>query len=254
MSLRLLLIGLLVGFTGGLFGKGGSAVATPLLQLAGVPAFFAVASPLPATIPGTILASLAYFKEGLYDREVVLWSVLLGLPATMLGSWSSEYVGGTGLLLLSNLVIGGLGLSFLVHPTTSRAVEEPLLPGPKRWRSAAVGAGVGFLAGLLANAGGFLLAPLYVRVLRLPLKTAFACSLVTSAVLAVPGTAVHVALGHVSWPIVLVFGLGSIPLSYVGARTAVRMNPRVLEPIFGGFLLLIGTLGVADSLGWQLHL
>jgi hypothetical protein len=253
MSLSLLLIGLLVGFAGGLFGKGGSAVATPLLQLAGVSAFFAVASPLPATIPGTLVASLAYLKEGLYDRQVVFWSVVLGFPATILGAWSSKFVGGTGLLLLSNLVIAGLGLSFLVRPTTSHPDLQPLEPRAKRWLSAIVGCVVGFLAGLLANAGGFLLAPLYARVLRLPLKTAFACSLVASAILAIPGTIVHVVLGHVSWRIVFIFGLGSIPLSYLGARTAVRMNIKVLEPIFGVVLLVIGALGAADSLGWHLH-
>jgi hypothetical protein len=250
MSLRLLLIGLGVGFLGGLFGKGGSAVATPLLQLAGVPAFFAVASPLPATIPGTLVASLAYLKGGLFDREVVFWSVLLGLPATVLGAFASKAVGGAGLLLMSNVVVAGLGLSFLVHPASSGR-EPGLEPGTKRGLSALVGALVGFLAGLLANAGGFLLAPLYVRILRLPLKTAFACSLVASAILAVPGTLVHVALGHVSWWIVLVFGLGSVPLSYAGARMAVRMNPKVLEPVFGIALLVIGALGIADGFGWR---
>lgn len=250
MQLVVLLIGVLVGFTGGLFGKGGSAIATPLLQLAGVPAFFAVASPLPATIPGTLVASVAYFRAGIYDRQVVFWSVLVGVPATILGSWSSDLVGGPALLLLSNLLIAGLGVSFLVRPTTRRPDRGPLSPGARRWLAAGVGLVVGFLAGLLANAGGFLLAPLYVRVLRLPLKTAFACSLVSSAILAVPGTVVHVALGHVSWPLVLVFGAGSIPLAYVGARTAVRMNVRVLEPLFGVVLLVIGAAGVADVEGW----
>ncbi len=41
----------IIGFLGGLFGKGGSAVATPLLSLAGFPGFVSVASPLPATVP-----------------------------------------------------------------------------------------------------------------------------------------------------------------------------------------------------------
>jgi len=89
-----------------------------------------------------------------------------------------------------------------------------------------------------------------VRVLRLPLKTAFACSLVTSAILAVPGTLVHVYLGHVDWTLVLVFGLGSIPFAYLGAGTAVRMSVRVLEPAFGLALLLIGAAGIAEVQGW----
>ena len=51
------LIGAFVGFLGGLFGKGGSAIATPLLALVGIPPIVALASPLPATIPSTLAAS-----------------------------------------------------------------------------------------------------------------------------------------------------------------------------------------------------
>ena len=39
------LAGIAIGFLTGLFGVGGSSVATPLLSLLGVPGFFAVASP-----------------------------------------------------------------------------------------------------------------------------------------------------------------------------------------------------------------
>ena len=50
-----------------------------------------------------------------------------------------------------------------------------------------------------------------------------------------------------------VFGLGSVPLSYLGARVAVRLNSKVLEPVFGIALLVIGVLGAADCFGWRLH-
>jgi uncharacterized membrane protein YfcA len=246
------LIGLLSGYLGGLLGKGGSAVGTPLLQLAGIPAFFAVASPLPATIPGTLISSLAYVRKGLYDRAVVGWSLLSGLPFTVLGAWMSQYAGGKGLLALSDLIIAGLGVSFLLKPTAG--LERPPLEGrAKAVRAVAVGAGVGFASGLLANAGGFLLAPLFARVLRLDLKTAFACSLVGAVVLALPGTVVHGLLGHVDWTIVLVYGLGSVPFAYLGAATAVRMKTRVLEPIFGAALLLVGIVGLLDALGVRLR-
>ena len=50
---------------GGLFGKGGSAIATPLLAAIGVPPIIAVASPLPATIPGTLVAYRRYRRLGI---------------------------------------------------------------------------------------------------------------------------------------------------------------------------------------------
>ena len=79
--------------------------------------------------------------------------------------------------------------------------------------SSSIAAGVGLLSGLLANAGGFLLVPLYLLVLRLPIKTALACSLAVAAVLAVPGTLVHAALGHIDWAVTAVFAASLIPMS-----------------------------------------
>jgi uncharacterized membrane protein YfcA len=243
--LKVLAVGVLVGFLGGAFGKGGSAVATPLLQLAGVPAMFAVASPLPATIPSTLVASLAYLRRGLYDRQVVAWTLASGLPAVLLGAALSGRVGGRGLLLASDALVAGLGATLLLRPHGDAAPVPRL---PRRAAALAIGAGVGLLSGLLANTGGFLFAPLYSRVLGMPLKSAFACSLVASAVLAVPGTAVHVALGHVSWPIVVVLGLGSVPLAHLGARAAIALKTQHLELAFGAALVLLGVVGLARAL------
>ncbi|MDD5608669.1 MAG: TSUP family transporter, partial [Ignavibacterium sp.] len=94
-------IGIVVGFLGGLFGKGGSAVATPMLSLIGIPGFIAVAAPLPATIPGTLIASAEYWKSNLLDREIVLWSILIGVPATIVGSFLTEYTGALPLLIIT---------------------------------------------------------------------------------------------------------------------------------------------------------
>jgi uncharacterized membrane protein YfcA len=84
------------------------------------------------------------------------------------------------------------------------------------------------------------LAPLYLTVLRTPLKSAFATSLAVAAVLALPGTVVHWALGHVDWSVVAVFALTSVPCSYAGARVALRSRSDVLERVYGGALAIIG--------------
>ncbi len=86
-------VGIVIGFLGGLFGKGGSAIATPLLAIIGFPGFIAVASPLPSTIPGTLLASGQYWKHRLIDWQVFGWSVAVGIPATILGSALTKYTG-----------------------------------------------------------------------------------------------------------------------------------------------------------------
>jgi uncharacterized membrane protein YfcA len=99
---------------------------------------------------------------------------------------------------------------------------------------------VGLAAGLLANSGGFLLAPLYLAVLRLPIRPAFGTSLIVSCILAVPGTLVHAALGQVDWTLVLWFGVASVPLSAVGARVGLRSDPARLERVYGAVLATLG--------------
>jgi len=192
---------------------------------------------LPATIPSTLVALSAYRRQDLVDREVVAWSVVCGIPATVAGAVLTRWVGGPFLVRLTDVVIAALGVRFLLAPKTVEVVRRPRFYGA---RLVAVSVVTGLAAGLLANSGGFLLAPLYLAVLRRPIKVAFACSLAVAAVLAVPGTIVHWALGHIDWTLVAVFGATSIPLSYMGARLAVRSNPARLERIYGAVLALLG--------------
>ncbi len=236
----IVLIGAGVGFLGGMFGKGGSAIATPLLAAVGVPAIIAVASPLPATIPGTLVAYRRYHGSGFSDVRVIRWSLVYGVPATVAGALVTHWIGGHFLVKLTDVIVAVLGVRIIFQSVRHAQSSARREPTDNMLRLALVAVAVGFLAGLLANAGGFLLVPLYLAVLNLPIKKALACSLAVASVLAVPGTIVHAALGHVDWTVAAVFGAASIPLSGLGARTAVRMNPEKLEWIYGAGLLTLG--------------
>ena len=239
-------IGVLIGFLGGLFGKGGSAIATPLLSLIGLPGFIAVASPLPATIPGTLIASAEYWQSRLLDWEIVWWSIGVGIPATIIGSLLTKFTGARVLLILTGCLVLGFGLSFLFFPkekpTAAVPPQDTEKVRPSFWRSRLVliALAVGVISGLLANAGGFLLAPAYSRCLRRPIKVSFACSLAVSAALAVPGTIVHAYLGHISWSVAGLIALGSVPSSLAGARVAIRSKSSHLERLYGIVLTALG--------------
>jgi uncharacterized membrane protein YfcA len=236
--LAVALIGAAIGFLGGLFGKGGSAIATPLLHFVGVPAIVALASPLPSTVPSTLAGSYAYWRARLIDWRVFVWSVAVGVPATGLGALLTRWISGSFLVALTEVILLALGVRFMLRPNDPREVAA--VPRAYRLRLAIVAASVGLASGLLANAGGFLLAPLFITVLRLPIKEAFASSLAVAAVFALPGTVVHAALGHIDWTIVAVMGVTSIPLSYVGARVALRTQAVWLERVYGAVLAVIG--------------
>lgn len=246
------LTGVAIGFLGGLFGKGGSAVATPILSLLGFPGFIAVASPLPATVPSTVIASTEYWRSRLMDWEIIWWSIGVGIPAIIAGSFLSHVVGARPLLIITGVLVLGFGISFLFLPRdrslAKAAAENPegLRPSFWRWRLILVACGVGLISGLLANAGGFLLVPSYTEFLRQPMKKAFACSLAVSSVLALPGTIVHAYLGHISWTVTGLVALGSVPFSYLGARLAIKTRSSKLERWYGLALTGLGIFFLAQ--------
>ena len=251
-------VGAVIGYLGGMFGKGGAAIATPVLAAMGVPPMIAVASPLPATIPGTLVAYGRYRTRRFAEPRVIRWSLAVGVPATVVGAAASYWVGGGVLVLATDVVVTLLGLRILLsrravdeavaaeaaeagHRVPVVAADEPE-PEISTVRLVAVAFAVGFLAGLLANSGGFLLVPLYLAVLALPIHRALACSLAVAAALAIPGTIVHAALGHIDWRIAIVFGLASVPLSGLGARTALAVDPARLERVYGAGLVALGAV------------
>lgn len=243
------LAGVGVGLTFGVFGAGGSAFATPVLALIGIPAPVAVASPLAAMLPSSVVGAREYQRVGLLDRRVAKLAVLAGLPAVLAGAALSRFVGGSALLLLSGvmlLVVGGRMLWPARSPAPVVASDELTMGGrapvtPKRERSeglvVALVAGAGFLTGLLANGGGFLLVPIFVLVLGLSAAQAAGTSMVVVAALTVPTLAAHAALGHVDWVVAGAFALGMIPASLVGARVGLRLPEAVARRAFGVVLV-----------------
>ena len=244
--LAIVMIGAVVGFLGGMFGKGGSAIATPLLAAVGVPPLVAVAAPLPATIPSTLVAHRRYRRLGLGDPDVGRASVLFGVPATIVGAVATRWIGGEALIVVTELLVAAIGVKLVVRPAPHEIVRDEV--AHRRGKTIAVAVTVGLLAGLLANGGGFLLVPLYLAVLKLPIKTALSCSLAVASVLAVPGTIVHAALGHIDWGVTAVFAAASIPLSSYGARVALRMRADRLERVYGSGLAALGLVLLGGSL------
>src|SRR5437762_10671540 len=115
-----------IGFLGGLLGKGGSAIATPLLHALGVPAIVAVAAPLPATIPSTALAGYLYWRQQLVSWRAVGWTVAFGVPCTVLGALLTEWIGGGALIKATDVVLVLLGAQLMIRT----GMRRPARPSP----------------------------------------------------------------------------------------------------------------------------
>jgi uncharacterized membrane protein YfcA len=243
------LVGAALGLLTGLFGVGGSALATPMLSLLGVPALLAVASPLPAAIPSAIAAATPYVRAGEARPRAAAWSIAGGLPAVVAGALLSQVTGGSALLVASGVVMVLVGIRVLQNP----ADESARLAGEARRRNrpllVAAAAAVGLVTGLLANGGGFLLVPMYLLLFGLTMRESAGTSLLVISVLSVPTLATHWALGHIDWAVAGAYAMGAVPSSAISGTLSRRVAGATVRRAFGWFLVAAGAGFVAYRLG-----
>lgn len=237
MELHALIVsaGLVVGLLYGLFGVG-SAFATPVLALLGVPGVVAVAAPLPGLLPGSAAGAWSYARGGKIDGTLARRALLGGAPAAVLGAIASRWVGGPLLLVLSGITLLVVGARVL----RPGGVVDPARAHERRHRPAfVIGAAVaiGFASGLLANGGGFLLVPLFLLVLGLDMNEAAGTSMVVAAALTVPTLLTHAALGDIDWLIAGLFAAGLVPGAVIGGRVAQSLPVGRLRIAFGALLV-----------------
>ena len=226
--------GLLVGVAYGTFGAGGSAFATPVLALLGLPGVLAVATPLPAMLPASLAGATSYRRSSDLDWRAARFTLAGAVPATVLGAALARVVGGHALLVLSGVLLAVIGVRMLWPGGDARSRDADA-PG---WMVAAGGASVGFLAGLLANGGGFLLVPFFAVGLGMSMRKAAGTSLVTAAALALPTTVVHALAGNIDWPAAAAFAVGLVPAAALGGRIGSRIDGTAARVAFGALLVL----------------
>ncbi|GAB1431163.1 hypothetical protein MASR2M18_19980 [Ignavibacteria bacterium] len=230
-------IGLFLGFMSGMFGIGGGLIGTPLLALAGLPPFLALATPLPAALPSALSGSYIYYRERLIHFPLLWKTLLTALPFNLLGAWATTFATGAAMMYFTGGLILVIGSTFFVRGWMLKpAGEEQPRVG---WLSTVTaGAAAGFLSGFLAIGGGMILVPMFVKVNKLPLKNALATSLLCVAALSIPGSVAHLYLGHINLYIALILTICVIPAANVGARMAVKLRNATLERIYGVWMIL----------------
>jgi uncharacterized protein len=237
--------GAVVGLLYGLFGVG-SAFATPLLALMGVPGVIAVTAPLPGIMPGSLAGAWGYARRERVDWTTARRAALGGVPGTILGAELTHFVGGPIMLVLSGITLFVVGVRVLLPGRASpeRAAARRARPVLVAGSAFAVGA----VAGLLANGGGFLLVPLFLVWFGLDMNRAAGTSLVVATALSVPALVVHGIAGDVDWKIALIFGLGLVPGAFIGSRVAQRLPVARLRVAFGVSLVIVALYFAAHQL------
>jgi hypothetical protein len=239
MNVEAIIIGCITGFISAFFGIGGSSIDTPLLRIIlNLPPYIALGTPLPLTLLTATIASLAYKREHLVNFRVAVYSLIGGVPGIVAGSYFTAYLTGKFLMLLTAVVLFLVGVDLLYKNMMKKTFAAEKVFSPSRHYIVMVSGVIGILSGVLANGGGIFFVPAYVLLFRLHIKEAIATSLLTVAVMSVPGSIIHYSLGHIDLPTTVALGIGVAPMAYIGAIMDMKTKAKTLMFLFGIMLIL----------------
>jgi uncharacterized protein len=242
-------VGFVSGVLSGLFGVGGGIVMTPGIQvLLGAQPIVALATPLPAILPTALTGAYTYHRAGQMDVRAAAWMAGPGIVAAVGGAALTDVIDAHVLLVITAALLAWQAVDILrgARAGTQGTVDEGAADSaPSRFLL--IGLAAGLVSGLLGIGGGLIMVPLMVGWLGMPLKRALGTSLLTIVALVIPGTLVHLVLGHIDWAIFLVVTLGAVPGARIGASLALGTRERALRLMVGSFLLLVALLyGAAE--------
>jgi uncharacterized membrane protein YfcA len=242
----LFLLGLTGGFVAGVVGLGGAIVMIPLLlympPLLGLPALdmkTVAGITMAQVMVGAIAGVSIHWRYRAVNARLVLFSGATMAGGTFTGAFVSRYVD-AGLLLAVFAVLVAASAVIMLLPIPS--IDPEVLTGDLRYDNrlaAALAAGVGIVAGMVGAGGAFLLLPLFLVVVRVPMRIAIGSSLAIAAVGAVFGFTGKLVTGQVPLALATPVALGALGGALGGARLSRRVSVPVLRAVL--FVILLAT-------------
>jgi uncharacterized membrane protein YfcA len=243
--------GMLVGFSLGLVGGGGSILAVPLMvYVVGVPEPHVAIGTSAIAVAANAAVNLSNHARG----GTVIWSCALmfaasGMAGAFGGSLLGKMVDGQKLLALFALVM--IAIALLMLKTRAR-VGLPDVKVSMSNTPAIVGLGLatGTLSGFFGIGGGFLIVPALMLATGMPIMNAVSSSLVAVTAFGMTTAASYAWSGLVSWALAGLFVAGGILGGLAGTRAARYLAERrgALNIVFAVVIIAVALYMLARNI------
>jgi uncharacterized protein len=269
----ILLLGLggLVGFMSGLFGVGGGFLMTPLLIMIGIPPTVAAASDSNQIVAASSSGSYAHARAGSVDFKMGILLLLGGIAGGSVGVMFIKLLrvmGNADFVITVTYVImlGGIGTymffeslgSLRGRKSTREKEAKPSayarlvnsLPWKVYFKRSNVtlsvlmplilGILVGILAAIMGVGGGFIMVPVMVYLLRMPMHVVIGTSLFQILFTCINVTILQAAVNHtVDFVLALILLIGSVVGAQLGAKVSKRLKGDQLKILMAIIVLVV---------------
>jgi uncharacterized membrane protein YfcA len=273
----LLLFGLggAVGFLSGLFGVGGGFLMTPLLIMAGIPSTVAAASDSNQIVAASTSGTYAHWRLGNVDFKMGIYLLVGGVIGGTLGVQFIKVLRAMGnadfvIKITYVVMLGVIGVYMFIESLQSlrkrpvevkRGAAEPVkvsrytrlvqsLPYQMKFEKSGVtlspvmplilGIFVGVLAAIMGVGGGFIMVPVMVYMLRMPMHVVVGTSLFQILFTCINVTIMQAITNFtVDLVLAIILLLGSTIGAQFGVRLSKRLKADQLKILLASIVLLV---------------
>lgn len=232
-------------FASGLVGVGGAIVMIPLLYY--VPPLLAVGSLDIKQVAGVTMAQVlaasamgawSHGRGAMVHRRLALWGgSAMGL-GSLAGAVGSDFVKGRVLLLVfASMATAALALMF-IRPAAMGSMESLKALPFNRAEAIGLPGVVGVMSGLVGAGGAFLLMPVLIGLMGVPVRLSIGTSLAIAAAGAFLGFAGKLATGQVPFLAAAAVVAASLPGARLGAHLSKRAPVGFLRIVLGTVIAL----------------
>ena len=256
------LIGIVIGLFSGLLGIGGGMVMVPLFRLVfNMSAVGSTATSLFTIIPTSVSGAISHARAKTCVPKLGIALGIGGACTSWLGVWLAQLSPSWLVMLAAAAVIAYSGITMfrkaLRAPKRSigdtnasvSVPERPVLNSKMLMIAAGIGAMAGVASGYVGLGGGFIMVPLMVAALNMPMKLTSGTSLIAVMILAFPATVMQCVLGNVEYIAGIAMACGTIPGAIIGAKLVRYVPERTLRFVFALFISIAAILLVLKEAG-----
>jgi uncharacterized membrane protein YfcA len=279
----LLIFGLggLVGILSGIFGVGGGFLMTPLLIMIGIPPTVAAASDSNQIVGASTSGTLAHYKMGNVDFKMGILLLIGGVIGGTLGVQVIKVLRQMGnadflIKITYVLMLGFVGSYMFIESLQAlKKKKAPATAAPQKqskyakligklpWQTdfeksgirlsilmpLVLGTFVGILAAIMGVGGGFIMVPVMVYLLRMPMHVVVGTSLFQILFTCVDVTIMQSYSNHtVDFILALILLLGSTLGAQFGAKISKKLKGDQLKILLASLVLIVMVKMLLDLL------
>lgn len=128
-------------------------------------------------------------------------------------------------------------------------VDDSPLSRKQLLQGAAIGLVAGLASGYVGVGGGFIMVPLMLSIIGIPMRKASGTSLIAVMILAIPGVIEQGIIGNINYLAGIAIVIGTIPGAVIGAKLVTKVPERTLRLLFGCFLIVAAVMLVLNEVG-----